>query len=930
MEPCLRPFLEWILARHAAHGGATEIRILTSGRGVWSTLAGPSDLDGLLNQLRPGTAGPQPRIGEANVYFSMQPIRRSTSGPARLQRVARAPRDRDAVAYSLFVVDIDPERSPRGRSATDAEKAQARIVADRVRSWLSEQGVDSLLGDSGNGWHLLVPLVPATGEEIRQAALDARTLLRWLDAHFSTSAAKVDRSTFNPGRVLKLYGTLAMKGAHTADTPHRWSSIDLSAIPEDIDLFGRLAALTEDAPLSLPARPPPQPRDDWRQRALAALPLAAVYGPWLTGRTSGHGWRQCRDPFAPSGDQNPSAGVADGTGQAERASFHSFRTQQTRDVFDVLVALERAPDFRQAKALVAELSGVPLPDPSPAPGRRTPPPPSQTGEPKGEGGDEALRAAIVQIVAGPRSQQRAALEGLQRTTGVDRGRMRTLVRQARLAQRSNKRRAEATHRGRVVVDHTTNRDTVDGLFTHLIEAIAPFERLFCHEQQLVFVRRGVGPIPVTEGNLPGLLCALLELRQLRVTDEGPQFVRYALLARELARAFVHSPRVAGRLPPLVQYTRAPLFDRDWRFVAKPGYHPDAGMFYDGPPIEVRVGRRALDVALADFHFKGEADRVNFVGALLTALTMPHWGRGHPFLAINGNKPGVGKSTLARVLCAITEGSEPRTVSYTDDDAELEKQLATRISAGDRIVVLDNVKTRRPIDSAVLERCITDTRLNFRRLGGNTAITRPQNDVLFCLTMNLVQLGPDLRRRALPLNLELDADVQRTTYPKGDLVAWVLEHRLALIGELAAMVTAWLEAGRPIPEAPARHSTSQPWAQTIDAILRHAGLSGFLTNIEDSVDPKHALLSAIARTQHHRGLLRPSEWVDHLEALLAERFHDRGGQPRTDRAKATIVGTLFCDALGSRFPVADGRVELVRAWPEGTRRSPAYGFRPIPS
>ena len=53
---------------------------------------------------------------------------------------------------------------------------------------------------------------------------------------------------------------------------------------------------------------------------------------------------------------------------------------------------------------------------------------------------------------------------------------------------------------------------------------------------------------------------------------------------------------------------------------------------------------------------------------------------------------------------------------------------------------------------MLERCITDTRLNFRRLGSNTAITRPQNDLLFCLTMNLTQLGPDLRRRALPLNL----------------------------------------------------------------------------------------------------------------------------------------------------------------------------------
>ena len=28
----------------------------------------------------------------------------------------------------------------------------------------------------------------------------------------------------------------------------------------------------------------------WRQQALSALPLEAVYGPWLTGQQSGEGW----------------------------------------------------------------------------------------------------------------------------------------------------------------------------------------------------------------------------------------------------------------------------------------------------------------------------------------------------------------------------------------------------------------------------------------------------------------------------------------------------------------------------------------------------------------------------------------------------------------------------------------------------------------
>ena len=271
MQPCLVPFLEWILGRHARDGGVTEIRVLTTDRGTWATLAGPDDLDALVTAL---TSGPHPRIGDANVYFGLQPARRPEQHRFGFRRVHRATRDADVHAYSLFAVDVDPEREPKGRSATDAEKAEARAVADRVREWLDGQGVDSLLADSGNGWHVLVPLVPAHGNDIAQAARDARTLLRWLDARFSTPTAKVDTSTFNPSRILKLYGSLAMKGADTPETPHRWSSIDLSVIPEDTDLFARLAAETRVLALPTPKRS--SAWDGWRKEALAALPLEAV------------------------------------------------------------------------------------------------------------------------------------------------------------------------------------------------------------------------------------------------------------------------------------------------------------------------------------------------------------------------------------------------------------------------------------------------------------------------------------------------------------------------------------------------------------------------------------------------------------------------------------------------------------------------------
>ena len=344
------------------------------------------------------------------------------------------------------------------------------------------------------------------------------------------------------------------------------------------------------------------------------------------------------------------------------------------------------------------------------------------------------------------------------------------------------------------------------------------------------------------------------------------------------------------------------------------------------------GAPFLQRALADFHWKTEADLVNFVGVLLTALTMPHWGRGHPFLAINGNKPGVGKTTLARVLGVVVEGADPNTVSYSHDDAEFEKQLATRVEAGDRVIVIDNAKTHRAIESAVLERCITDTRLSFRRLGSNTSITRPQNDVLFCLTMNLTNLGTDLRRRALPVNLVLEEDVRRTSYGLSDVVGFVEERRLEIVAELAGMVAAWLEADRPRFEDPAQHSTSQLWAATMDAILRLSGFEGFLSNFEESThafDPRFELMLDVAAAHHGRKAAAAGEWVAVLEDLLADRFKDRRGNPRSARSKSTIVGNLFREYVDVQFDLGEKRVRLVREYPEGQKRKPAYGFEVVP-
>ncbi len=956
----IRAFLAWILPRHAAIGGVTELRALGRGAraGVWSAFVGPDDIDDIVEALAPLPGSPRPvfpdwpRCGEANLYFGLNPVKRDgvpERGSGLFSRMNRTTRDRDVLAYSMFVVDVDPERMPHDRAATGAEKAEALAVVEVIRAHLWDAGIGAMSADSGNGYHLLVPLVPVPGDGVVGAAREVRSLLRAFDTRFSTKGARVDTSVYNPSRIFKLYGSLAMKGEHTAECPHRVASIDLSVVPEDVDVVSRLAARVgykAGPALATPPRAsaregaqtvvaPSRPTtlwSEWRGRALAALPLDVVYGDLLTGKVT-NGWIQCRDPDSASGDQRPSAGVADTTSDAERGSFHSFRDGRTLSVFDFLIARGQAGDFLSACSRVAEIAGVALPGPGAI----------------GEGSLDRLRAtwatteddrrrhAAVREAVGATSQlpaieQRQALDAVGELTGLSAALLQRTLNEVRKAGRkaTQTARVQAVPRGRVVVDYIQNRDTVDALFDALVSAVKPVTRFFRQDRDLVFVRRGVGPILITERNIAGLLSALVEIRFLLESEEGQELLRYDVLPTDLARAFVHSPRVSASLPLLIAYTRTPLFDAECRLVARPGFHETSGIFYDGVVIEPGAGTATLDAALSGFCWKEPSDRVNFLGALLTTVTMPMWTRGHPFVAINGNKPGVGKSTLARLLGLLAEGgTEPSTVSWCPDEAEFEKQLATRVESGDRVIIIDNAKTAKPIESPVLERCITDTRLNFRRLGSNTSICRAQNDVLFCVTMNLVQMGADLRRRALPVNLELAVDVRHAQFTHDDVLGWAQVHRENVIAELLGLVQRWLDADQPLAVIPARHSTGHRWAATIDGILTHDGLPGFLSNFEASehaFDPKYTVMLDIVRGFADREPMTPGQWAGVLGEVMEDRFKDRGGQMRSERARATIVGALFTEYLDARFEVDGVSYGLVREWPEGMGRPARWGIR----
>jgi hypothetical protein len=190
--------------------------------------------------------------------------------------------DKDIVQRRRLLIDVDSERPP-GISATDLEKEAAMRTAGTILAFLRERDwPDPVIADSGNGAHLLYPVdLPCDDEKLLEQVLYA------LADRFDGDGAKLDRTVHNPARIVRLYGTLAAKGDHLADRPHRLSTIT--------DAHESLEVVRPDLlrPLVKELQPPPAQPKQTRTRTtnekpskedirsmLASIPGRLDHDPW--------------------------------------------------------------------------------------------------------------------------------------------------------------------------------------------------------------------------------------------------------------------------------------------------------------------------------------------------------------------------------------------------------------------------------------------------------------------------------------------------------------------------------------------------------------------------------------------------------------------------------------------------------------------------
>jgi len=153
------------------------------------------------------------------VYVTLNPVDPALLARAENRAVPYAElttSDSNILTRRWLLVDIDAAR-PAGISATEEEHEAALALAGTVRAVLIGEGWTApVVADSGNGAHLLYR-VDLPSED---GGLVAR-VLKALAFRFDTATLHVDTTVGNPGRPVKLYGTLAAKGDSTQDRPHR-------------------------------------------------------------------------------------------------------------------------------------------------------------------------------------------------------------------------------------------------------------------------------------------------------------------------------------------------------------------------------------------------------------------------------------------------------------------------------------------------------------------------------------------------------------------------------------------------------------------------------------------------------------------------------------------------------------------------------------
>jgi hypothetical protein len=390
------------------------------------------------------------------------------------------------------------------------------------------------------------------------------------------------------------------------------------------------------------------------------------------------------------------------------------------------------------------------------------------------------------------------------------------------------------------------------------------------------------------------------------------------------------------LPLLSRIVTTPVFAPDGTLQTVPGYHEVGKVYYfqDGMKIpdvpSIPSGddlNRARDIILellVNFDFVSDADRAHAIALLLLPFVHNMIDGPTPNHIVEAPTPGSGKGLLTDVCLTPALGRNLATIPEAKSDEEIRKRITAFLLRGVPAIVLDNVTGT--LNSGAWASALTAMVWRDRRLGKSEDVQIPVRNV-WVTTGNNVTATTEIIRRSVRIRLDpkCDRPWQREGFRHPDLRGWAKENRPRLVWAALTMAQAWISAGRPAPPCKLLGSFEE-WTCVVGGILHHAGISGFLANVDEFYEAADTEASAWIAFAEQWHAIHESRKVTASELLSIAREHF----PFKEREESHVLelGHMLRQRIGSviagEYVISspEGRMGGKRLWQ--VNRTPKVG------
>lgn len=262
------------------------------------------------------------------------------------------------------------------------------------------------------------------------------------------------------------------------------------------------------------------------------------------------------------------------------------------------------------------------------------------------------------------------------------------------------------------------------------------------------------------------------------------------------------------IKPLMGITKSSLLLPDGRFIDKPGYDEETGIYalqhgcypHIASPVSKHEAMNALyhlfDL-LRDFPFNSPEDASAAMSMLISALLRPVM-QTCPLTLINASNKGSGKTTLAQVFSIIAQEKSSGVTAWSGKSEELEKRLFGLAKSGSPFLLFDNLMNDIDDKDGVLSAYVTGGEMTSRTLGSSEVVTAKANAFMVA-TGNNINAQADMARRTITIRLTPNVDNPENRHFERDILAFTQYNRDLIVKYILTVVKGWFDNGCYIPD-----------------------------------------------------------------------------------------------------------------------------------